>query len=193
MLTQFAHEVGVSVFFFNRARTESCGGGGGGCTMHIRVYSHILKVLNSCAETLQNLTPSSFNSCFIYLQLVYFLSELENFPQWCWDYRAKSQDFCNEVLSFLTLQIFTLASSHIFNHPSHWPFTIENLTMFLTLSLNLTGDFFMYFIQYCFICRPSGRRMLGSNPEVEVIKLNTAKIYRFLQLLSHSRGFFARV
>jgi hypothetical protein len=30
-------------------------------------------------------------------------------------------------------------------------------------------------------------------PEVEVIKLNSAKIYRFLQLLSHSRGFFARV
>ncbi len=29
--------------------------------------------------------------------------------------------------------------------------------------------------------------------EVEVIKLNSAKIYRFLQLLSHSRGFFARV
>jgi hypothetical protein len=31
------------------------------------------------------------------------------------------------------------------------------------------------------------------NPEVEVIKLNSAKIHRFLQLLSHSRGFFARV
>ncbi len=31
------------------------------------------------------------------------------------------------------------------------------------------------------------------HPEVEVIKLNSAKIYRFLQLLSHSRGFFARV
>jgi hypothetical protein len=31
------------------------------------------------------------------------------------------------------------------------------------------------------------------NPEVEVIKLNSAKNYRFLQLLSHSRGFFARV
>ncbi len=30
-------------------------------------------------------------------------------------------------------------------------------------------------------------------PEVEFIKLKTAKIYRFLQLLSHSRGFFARV
>ncbi len=30
-------------------------------------------------------------------------------------------------------------------------------------------------------------------PEVEVIKLNSAKIYRFLQLLSDSRGFFARV
>ncbi len=29
--------------------------------------------------------------------------------------------------------------------------------------------------------------------EVEVIKLNSAKIYRFLQLLSHSHGFFARV
>jgi hypothetical protein len=26
--------------------------------------------------------------------------------------------------------------------------------------------------------------------EVEVIKLNSAKIYRFLQLLSHIRGFF---
>jgi hypothetical protein len=33
----------------------------------------------------------------------------------------------------------------------------------------------------------------GQRPEVEVIKLNSAKIYRFLQLLSHSRGFFARV
>jgi hypothetical protein len=32
-----------------------------------------------------------------------------------------------------------------------------------------------------------------ASPEVEVIKLNSAKIYRFLQLLSHSRGFFARV
>ncbi len=30
-------------------------------------------------------------------------------------------------------------------------------------------------------------------PEVEFIKLKAAKIYRFLQLLSHSRGFFARV
>jgi hypothetical protein len=30
-------------------------------------------------------------------------------------------------------------------------------------------------------------------PEVEFIKLNSAKIYRFLQLLSHSRGFFVRV
>jgi hypothetical protein len=29
--------------------------------------------------------------------------------------------------------------------------------------------------------------------EVEVIKLISAKIYRFLQLLSHSRGFFAKV
>ncbi len=34
---------------------------------------------------------------------------------------------------------------------------------------------------------------LGFPAEVEFIKLKAAKIYRFLQLLSHSRGFFARV
>ncbi len=33
----------------------------------------------------------------------------------------------------------------------------------------------------------------GGCPEVEVTKLNSAKIYRFLQLLSHSRGFSARI
>ncbi len=33
----------------------------------------------------------------------------------------------------------------------------------------------------------------ATRPEVEVIKLISAKIYRFLQLLSHSCGFFARV
>ncbi len=36
-------------------------------------------------------------------------------------------------------------------------------------------------------------RKSTASPEVEVIKLNSAKIYRFLQLLSHSHGFFARV
>jgi hypothetical protein len=38
-----------------------------------------------------------------------------------------------------------------------------------------------------------GYRFLNLYPKVEVIKLNSAKIYRFLQLLSHSCGFFARV
>ncbi len=36
-------------------------------------------------------------------------------------------------------------------------------------------------------------RTVRDSAEVEVVKLNSAKIYRFLQLLSHSRGFFARV
>ncbi len=36
-------------------------------------------------------------------------------------------------------------------------------------------------------------RINVTRTEVEVIKLNLAKIYRFLQLLSHSLGFFARV
>ncbi len=48
--------------------------------------------------------------------------------------------------------------------------------------------------------RPAGLHLLEPcpsyvawRPEVEFIKLKAAKIYRFLQLLSHSRGFFARV
>ncbi len=45
-----------------------------------------------------------------------------------------------------------------------------------------------YFLLVLVVCSA-----LVVQSEVEFIKLKAAKIYRFLQLLSHSRGFFARV
>jgi hypothetical protein len=38
-----------------------------------------------------------------------------------------------------------------------------------------------------------GRAEAQADPEMEVTDIILAKIYRFCQLLSHSRGFFARV
>jgi hypothetical protein len=38
-----------------------------------------------------------------------------------------------------------------------------------------------------------GRAEAQADPEMEVTEIILAKIYRFCQLLSHSRGFFARV
>ncbi len=38
-----------------------------------------------------------------------------------------------------------------------------------------------------------GRAEAQADPEMEVTETILAKIYRFCQLLSHSRGFFARI